>query len=58
MLERKLINIDDFIFELEVGIFKERFVLMFIEFVFGVVVNNVVGKVKIEFNIKCFNDYG
>jgi hypothetical protein len=58
MADRKLTNIDDFMSELEAGIFKDRLALMLTDSALGAVVNNAVGKVKIEFNIKRLNEHG
>ncbi|MBB66884.1 MAG: hypothetical protein CMP19_05060 [Rickettsiales bacterium] len=58
MSEPKQTNVDDFVGELEAGIFKERLAIMLTEAALGAVMHNRKGKVNVSFDIARVNESG
>jgi|LUMD01.1.fsa_nt_gb hypothetical protein len=58
MSEPKQTNVDDFVGELEAGIFKERLAIMLTEAALGAVMHNRKGKVNVSFDITRVNESG
>lgn len=58
MSNEKQTNVDDFVGELEGGIFKERLAIMLTEAALGAVLHNRKGKVSVNFDISRVNESG
>ena len=58
MSQQKQTDVDEFVSELEAGIFKDRLAMMLTETALGAVMFNRKGKVSIEFDISRVNESG